>query len=208
MWLLQWIPVSYQPIAVFLVQIGLLSFAYWIVSLVVFSPLDSLGAKFRIPIGTILRITLGHYLLVSIAILFVTKATPQLGLTAAVIGGAVLWITMVSDLYEDTVSVVLRTLTSKLLFIVRFALIVGWFTLYILSLQGSATILLDVTDDLADLLLQALTLPYSIGIVIGMLCAYSLFRSLWKAVFATFGLLGLLKDLFAPGPVLSRTSLT
>ncbi len=199
---MSWIPEGHRLLTVFLLQLGLIGFVYsWIV-LGIFSVIGRLTMSLRIPgeIDTVLTVTIGHFLLTLFTTLTVFGAieAEPLSMTLSVALGAVfLWITLSPELYEEYAgSANAQRTYSRLLFIVRLALIILWIAGLVAAGLESPELSIALLPVLSKWLRDAFSLPYFIGYLMGCIGVYTLFRSLFKALFSTFGLLGLLRDLF------------
>jgi hypothetical protein len=189
---LDWIPLSERPLIIFLLHLGVLSFAYWWTVMVV-------G---RIPknIGAMLTVTVCHYLITAITILLAQRAIavePTRGMFYVIFAALFLWMTLAPELYEAYGSAANKQQPrNKWIFLLRLALILFWVITFFASIYSDANVVAPFVAILVDLLQRSLELPLLIGVMLGLLGVYSLFRSLFMALFATLGLVGVLKELF------------
>ncbi|NOS67130.1 MAG: hypothetical protein HOO67_02080 [Candidatus Peribacteraceae bacterium] len=209
-----WFPVEYRPLVYFLLQFGLVSVAYsWIV-LSITSVIGMIWRMLRIPgdLGTFIKVTLGHPMLALVTILVLLMgitAEPSQRIFYTIIACAFLWVTLAPELYEDYGrSPSAQSSRSRLLFAVRLLLIIVWTAAVAASAMGNwFTTLIERPEwwflvflalKTSQLIVWIFALPYFLGLAAGTFGAYSLFRSLFKALFATFGLLGELRHVSQP----------
>ncbi len=209
--LIQWLPDRFEPLALFLCHLGLLSFVYaWIV-LTITGLIGSVFTKLRVPfdVGAVLRFTAGHYLLTAMTILAVLN--PVQGddgskLLYGILATVFLWITLAPEMYEEYSSVPSdRQQRSRLLFVLRMALFVFWITALVLGVREVLSIVVQPLPEWNRLLESVLIMSGSIGIILGALGAYGLFRSLFRGFFATLGLLGEFRDMMRRQPLPAQT---
>lgn len=202
MYLLEWVPAGYRSLVLFLLHLGLLSIAYAWILCIITSAAGKAWTKMQLPgdMDAILRITVGHALLTAMTILATRTAIamePGTMILYVILGCTLLWITLAPELYDEYAGSANRTqLRSRILFVVRFLLVVLWIAGLVIVIHRNIAIALFPLPWLNDRLGEAFTLPYSIGYLLGALGVYWLFRSFFKAVFATLGLLGDLANLF------------
>lgn len=199
---LDWIPVTERTLAVFLLQMGIVSFAYNIAVLCIALPVASLGFKLKSPVdlGALLTVTVGHYVLTVLMILLSLNAIvaePERGVLYGLLSGLFLWMTFAPELFVAYgTSASKQKPRSSLLFILQCLLMVLWIVLLALSIHGDVHIVHPSLRPLVAWLDDALALPYMIGWILGTLGVYSLFRSIFRAIFATLGLFGEIGDIF------------
>ena len=161
-----------------------------------------LGEKIRIPmdVGMLLKITAGHYVLTTLTIVLTmdaTLASPNAAVLYTTLAAVFLWMTIAPELYEEYCrSANVQAQHSRSIFLLRFLLIITWVVVLVLSIQGTIMILVEQLLWAGRQLESALSLPYLVGIILGALSVYSLFRSIFKTLFSTLGLLGEVRNVF------------
>jgi hypothetical protein len=191
-----------DPLIRFMLTIGVVSVAYaWIWMPIVQTGIGGLWKKLvkKGNLGTFLTATIGHGLLVwaSLAAVAVAFGQGEDIMILTILAAVFFWMATIGDLFEQHATTAAQETTHRFIVGLRFTMLILWIAVIVWTITMQVTLLEAPITRVSEIFLMAWTLPYYVVVLIGLLGVYGLFRSIFKALFATAGVIGLVVH---PGP--------